>query len=261
MISEKRGILLTRNILEAVNKAREFFEIEGFPGDFFSRLEAVDYTDKYNLLLFKEDIDKLSGFIGYGTNDMAVICVNYKRPLGRQNFTLAHEIGHWFLHKGKSISDDDSVLGYSSDRVEQEANEFAGELLYPEEYLVRDYHEAIRQDLFIVSNRAQLGKYVNELCHKYCLSFEMVLRRLLYKNRQGKQYNNVRKGIEKALGGKIAESFDGDFYLPNEKLPQYQKLMKPYVELQKKVDYLVENGKIGKATGESIKLRNGVKKD
>ena len=60
---------------------------------------------------------------------------------------------------------------------------------------------------------------------------------------------------------KVAESFDRDFYVPNEELPQYQKLMKPYMQLKKKVDYLVENGKIGKATGESIKLRNGVKID
>lgn len=252
---------MTRNILEAVNKAREFFEIEGFPGDFFARLEKVDYTNKYKLFLFKEDIDKLSGFIGYGTNGMAVICVNYKRPQGHQNFTLAHEVGHWFLHKGRSISDDDSVLGYSSDSVEQEANEFAGELLYPEEYLGRDYYGAIRQDLFLNENRALLGKYVDGLCHKYCLSFEMVLRRLLYKHGQGKQYSKVRKEIEKALGGKVAESLDRNFYSVNEDIQQYQKFMKPYNELQKKVDYLVENGKIGKATGESIKLRNGVEID
>ncbi len=249
---------MTRNILEAVDKAREFFEIEDFPGDFFARLEEVDYTNKYNLLLFKEDIDKLSGFIGYGANGMAVICVNYKRSQGHQNFTLAHEVGHWFLHKGKSISDDDSVIGYSSDSVEQEANEFAGELLYPEGYLVRDYYEAIQQDLFFTGNRVQLGRYVDELCHKYCLSFETVLRRLLYKNKQGKQYRKVRKEIEKVLGGKISENLDRDFYVVNEDLPQYQKFMKPYKELQKKVDYLVENGKIGKATGESIKLRNGL---
>lgn len=250
---------MTRNVLEAVNKAREFFGIKDFPGDFFSLLENVNYTDKYNLLLFKEDIDKLSGFIGYSPAGMAVICVNYKRTQGHQNFTLAHEVGHWFLHKGRSISDDDSVLGYSSDSVEQEANEFARELLYPEENLVRDYHEAIQNDLFYIGNRAKLGKYINELCHKYCLSFEMVLRRLLYKNRQGKQYSKIRKEIEKALGGKVAERFDRDFYIPNEVLPQYQKYMRPYTELQKKVDYLVESGKIGKATGESIKLRNGVK--
>lgn len=252
---------MTRNIYETVNKAREFFEIESFPGDFFARLEEIEYTNKYNLLLFKEDIDKLSGFIGYGTNGMAVICINYKRSQGHQNFTLAHEVGHWFLHKGKSISDDDSVLGYSSDRVEQEANEFAGELLYPKEYLERDYYLAIQQDLFFAGNRAQLGGYVDELCHKYCLSFEMVLRRLLYKNKQAKQYRKVRKEIEKALGGKVSECFDSDFYAVNEELPQYQKFMKPYKELQKKVDYLVENGRIGKATGESIILRSGVRTD
>ena len=50
---------MTRNILEAVNNAREFFEIEDYPGDFFSRLDKVDYTNKYGILLFKEDIDKL----------------------------------------------------------------------------------------------------------------------------------------------------------------------------------------------------------
>lgn len=252
---------MTKNVLEAVDKARELFEIEGFPSDFFMRLEKVDYIKKYKFLLFKEDIDKLSGFIGYGANDMAVICVNYKRSQGHQNFTLAHEVGHWFLHKGKSISDDDRVLGYSSDRVEKEANEFAGELLYPEKYLVEDYYAAIQQDLFLTENRKKLGQYVNELCHKYCLSFETVLRRLLYKNRQVKQYSKIRKEIEKALGGKISDSFDRDFYIVNESLPQYQKFMKPYKELEKKIDYLVENGKIGKATGESIKLRNRARID
>ena len=108
---------MTRNIYEAVNKARAFFEIENYPGDFFSRLEKINYIDKYGVLLFKEDIDKLSGFIGYGINDIAVICVNYKRSYGHQNFTLAHEFGHLFLHKGVSISDDDRVLAYSNEKI------------------------------------------------------------------------------------------------------------------------------------------------
>ena len=137
---------MTKNILEAVNIVREFFGIEDYPGDFFSRLEKVDYTKEYRLLLFKEDIDKLSGFIGYGVDDLAVICINYKRTYGHQNFTLAHELGHLFLHKGVSISDDDHALGYSGDKVEKEANEFASELLYPEEFLVKDHFFAIQQD-------------------------------------------------------------------------------------------------------------------
>ena len=48
------------------------------------------------------------------------------------------------------------------------------------------------------------------------------------------------------------------FYSVNEELPQYQRFMKPYLELENKVDKLVAEGKIGKATGESIKLRSGV---
>lgn len=249
---------MTKNILEAVNNAREFFGIEDYPGDFFSRLDKVDYTNKYGILLFKEDIDKLSGFIGYGVNDLAVICINYKRTYGHQNFTLAHELGHWFLHKGVSISDDDHVLGYSSDKVEQEANEFASELLYPEELLVKDHFFAIQHDLFLISNRKELGEYIDRLCRKYCLSYEMVLRKLLYKNRQVKQYSSIRKEIEKAIGGKVSEVFEKDFYSVNEELPRYQRFMKPYLELENKVDKLVTEGKIGKATGESIKLRSGV---
>ena len=147
---------MTVNILNAINMARKVFEIESFPGDFFEHLMMDNYTDRCRLLLFKEDIDKLSGFIGYGMNGFAVICVNYKRPMGHQNFTLAHEVGHWLLHREKSISDDDKVLGYTSDSIEKEANEFAGELLYPEECLVKDFHYAIQQDLFMEIGRAHV---------------------------------------------------------------------------------------------------------
>ncbi len=42
---------------------------------------------------------------------MSLICINYKRPIGHQNFTLAHELGHWLLHNGQSISDNlDNIL-------------------------------------------------------------------------------------------------------------------------------------------------------
>ena len=54
----KRGITLTRNILNAINAARKDFEIESFPGDFFEHLMMDNYTDRCRLLLFKEDIDK-----------------------------------------------------------------------------------------------------------------------------------------------------------------------------------------------------------
>ncbi len=51
------------------------------------------------------------------------------------------------------------------------------------------------------------------------------------------------------------------FYTVNEELPQYQKLKKPYLDLNEKVNRLITTGKIGAATGEAIKLRNGVEND
>lgn len=68
---------MTMDITHAVNKAREFFNIKDFPGNFFTLLEKQNYTERYNLFLFKEDIAKLSGFIGYVNNGMSVICINY----------------------------------------------------------------------------------------------------------------------------------------------------------------------------------------
>ncbi len=69
---------MTDYVIEAVKKARKFFHIEDFPGNFFDLLENQDYIKKYNLLLFKEDISKLTGFIGYGEKKISVICINYK---------------------------------------------------------------------------------------------------------------------------------------------------------------------------------------
>ena len=172
---------------------------------------------------------------------------------------IKHIVHHLSIYKYVSISDDDHALGYSGDKVEKEANEFASELLYPEEFLVKDHFFAIQQDLYLESNRKELGEYIDKLCRRYCLSYEMVLRKLLYKNRQAKQYRKIRKEIVKAIGGKVSEVFEKDFYSVNEELPQYQRFMKPYLELEEKVDRLVAKGKIGKATGESIKLRSGVK--
>lgn len=250
---------MTKNVVEAVDEAREFFKIKDFPGNFFTLFENQNYIDKYKLLLFKEDIGKLSGFIGYGENDLSVICINYKRPIGHQNFTLAHELGHWFMHKGQNISDDDKTCMYSKDTNEQEANAFAAELLYPEKLFIQDYEFLIENELLQADKRAELADCIDRFCHKYCLSFDMVFRKILYQKRQISEHHKIKKEIENALGGKISECFERDFYVPNENLLEYQQLRTPYIELEKKVDKLKELGKIGEATAESIQYRNGLR--
>lgn len=56
--------------------------------------------------------------------------------LGRKRFALAHELGHWLLHKNVSqvlaCTSDDMVAKYKASKPEIEANYFAAELLMPE---------------------------------------------------------------------------------------------------------------------------------
>lgn len=56
---------------------------------------------------------------------------------GRKRFGLAHELGHWILHKGHSqvlaCTEDDLYASYKGSSLEVEANSFAAGLLMPEE--------------------------------------------------------------------------------------------------------------------------------
>jgi Zn-dependent peptidase ImmA (M78 family) len=74
-----------------------------------------------------------------------VIGVNEAHASNRQRFTVAHEIGHLQLHKGRPLIMDtdvrvnlrDSVSGMATDREEIEANRFAAALLIPD-FMIRN---------------------------------------------------------------------------------------------------------------------------
>ena len=73
----------------------------------------------------------ISGAVYY--NDLIkVIIVNSSHSLGRQNFTLAHELGHMELHKGFNVIDiEDGTSG-----KEREADEFATYFLMPRDVIL-----------------------------------------------------------------------------------------------------------------------------
>lgn len=85
------------------------------------------------------------------------IFINASKPQARQNFTLGHELGHYFLHqevlkKEKGIIDgDDAVDGgqhlmfrldvASNEEIEREANNFAASLLMPANLIAKGWNE------------------------------------------------------------------------------------------------------------------------
>jgi Zn-dependent peptidase ImmA (M78 family) len=58
--------------------------------------------------------------------------------LGRKRFAVAHELGHWLIHKERTqinaCTDQDMVAKYKASATEIEANYFAAELLMPEKF-------------------------------------------------------------------------------------------------------------------------------
>lgn len=78
--------------------------------------------------------------------DYAIVGINSFHHSNRQRFTLAHEIGHFLLHKGKEVIVDrgfgvnfrDARAGMAGGLEEVEANYFAAQLLMPETFLIKD---------------------------------------------------------------------------------------------------------------------------
>jgi len=90
--------------------------------------------------LMKDDI---SGYLEY-QNGAWIVGVNAQHHVNRQRFTIAHEIAHYILHRDpKKEFVDETFARRSSggDKVEREADEFAAELLMPEQ----DIRKAIEQ--------------------------------------------------------------------------------------------------------------------
>ena len=75
----------------------------------------------------------LSGSLNY-KDGFWVMSVNKNHNPKRQKFTLAHEYGHYLLHKENSLSFVDATFfrGNDNSAIEYAANEFASNLLMPE---------------------------------------------------------------------------------------------------------------------------------
>jgi Zn-dependent peptidase ImmA (M78 family) len=125
------------------------------------------------------DLEKLSGAILYSSEKKNYrILINIKKPEKRQYFTVAHELGHYFLHKefiikegiivdaeffdgSRALFRADDAVSSPADlvrNIETEANAFAAALLMPA-HLVKEAWSELQDvvkcaDIFNVSTSA-----------------------------------------------------------------------------------------------------------
>lgn len=109
-----------------------------------------------------------------------VIAVNSAQHENRQRFTIAHEIGHFLLHRGTKVHfDEDFRINYrnaaSSEATkldEIEANAFAAALLMPEAFLKRDWLKLSPED-------ASVSDAIRSLAFRYKVSSKAMELRLV----------------------------------------------------------------------------------
>jgi Zn-dependent peptidase ImmA (M78 family) len=137
---------MTKRQIEIRNLAHQVLEranITSPPVDVNSiaKLENVD--------VFRKEIDAdISGVLKIDENARASILVNQDHHMNRQRFTIAHELGHYFLHNQPGIHVDkvflrDPAASEGLHLREIEANRFAAELLMPEFLLVKSLEKQL----------------------------------------------------------------------------------------------------------------------
>lgn len=132
----------------------------------------------FDVISFAQDLgievlesDKLEkttrGYIKEFPNNKVVICINKNNYFNRKRFTIAHELGHYFLHREKLINmiieaENYEPAMYHNDDLnneEKEANNFGATLLMPKEQFVKlwnieDYPIEAMAKYFLVSELA-----------------------------------------------------------------------------------------------------------
>lgn len=90
-------------------------------------------------VIFEGDLGGIAGLLD---PDKKMIYVDTADSAGRKAFTIAHELGHWMLHKEIFIENPKGYILYrkplgrpNDDLYEKEANYFAAQLLVPEKFL------------------------------------------------------------------------------------------------------------------------------
>lgn len=135
-------------------------------GGVYKCFSCIMESEKIKFREIAEASDSFIGALTDGNNGVKYIMVNKNiSNEGRKNFTIAHELGHYFLkhnlHDNALFCTDDFVAEdkYLNNPIEREANYFATCLLMPENKIIPAFksmllrsHKAKMKDFLYVKN-------------------------------------------------------------------------------------------------------------
>jgi len=102
-------------------------------------VNVEEIAKKFNIFISQAPSKEFSGLL-YRKEEVAFMAINSSEPLVRQRFTIAHELGHYFLHHSKDtfIEYRDNDRNVIKGPKEIEANQFAAELLMPKKFIEKE---------------------------------------------------------------------------------------------------------------------------
>ena len=143
----------TTRIQRAKDLARQLLDTVGYE----MPVDAARIAENRGLVIRSQPLeDTVSGMLVI-KDGRTIIGINESHHPNRQRFSIAHELGHYLLHREQSSVFIDAVYyrdqtsSEGSRAQEIEANAFAAELLMPER-VVREHFE--RQDMDMVDDVA-----------------------------------------------------------------------------------------------------------
>lgn len=166
---------------------KEILEIEDKAQEVLKKLKIIDspvllesILRYYKITKLDAPSDKYSGMM-LTTNNKTFIGINSNESKARQRFTIAHELGHYFLEKSKEkafIDNSETIKNGMEFEIafrkkshkkgelgEMKANAFAASLLMPAKWLINDLKNLKKTQMFS-------DKSINKLAEKYQVSNE-----------------------------------------------------------------------------------------
>ncbi|SHF82165.1 protein of unknown function [Flavobacterium fluvii] len=164
--------MLYRHIEE---KADEVLKNENF---YTAGFDIFKFIKKLNIeVVPKKFSDDISGFLAIN-NGKVVISFNENEGKERKRFTVAHELGHFFLHsknqplfidKTPKIMYRNNASSTGEVLIEREANAFAAALLMPQKLIIEEIDKLQENDA---------SKIISKLADKFKVSEQAMSFRL-----------------------------------------------------------------------------------
>lgn len=111
-------------------------DVDTIPLDVYSLADAVKIRVKDKV--FSKEHEDFSGVLYREPKSKQwTILINSSHHPNRKRYTIAHELGHWCLHRFKKQLFEDKIFfrGGESTKFEWQANDFASEILMPADTL------------------------------------------------------------------------------------------------------------------------------